>query len=134
MRRSCPTQHARRIHRYTYADYVALEQTSSTKHEFLDGEIYALAGGTEEHFALAAEYCGFSGNAVVAKPCRVHTSEIRIYVEPAGQRLVGGIRSGRQGGVLPCDPFVACIYHVLHVGSGALRFTIKPHLANGRCA
>jgi len=24
-------------HRYTYADYVALELDSSTKHEFLDG-------------------------------------------------------------------------------------------------
>jgi hypothetical protein len=37
---------------------------------------------------LLSRYCGFSGNAVVAKPCRVHASEIRIYVEPAGQRLV----------------------------------------------
>lgn len=35
-----------RLHRYTYADYVALEQTSSTKHEFLGGEIYAMAGGS----------------------------------------------------------------------------------------
>jgi len=37
--------HARRVHRYTYADYVALELHTSTKHEFLDGEIYAMAGG-----------------------------------------------------------------------------------------
>jgi hypothetical protein len=34
---------ARGHHRYTYADYVALEQDSTTKHEFLDGEIYAMA-------------------------------------------------------------------------------------------
>ena len=34
----------RRIHRYTYADYVALEMISTGKHEFLDGEIYAMAG------------------------------------------------------------------------------------------
>jgi Uma2 family endonuclease len=31
---------AKRLHRYTYSDYVALELDSSTKHEFLDGEIY----------------------------------------------------------------------------------------------
>ena len=28
----------RRLHRYTYTDYVALEQQSTTKHEFLDGD------------------------------------------------------------------------------------------------
>ncbi len=31
---------SRRHHRYTYAQYVVLEQTSDTKHEFFDGEIY----------------------------------------------------------------------------------------------
>lgn len=32
-----------RLHRYTYADYVALERESPTKHEFFEGEIYAMA-------------------------------------------------------------------------------------------
>ncbi len=75
---------ARRIHRYTYADYVALEQVSSTKHEFLDGEIYAMAGGSEEHSALAAAMLRLLGNAIGERPCRVHTSDLRIYVEAAG--------------------------------------------------
>jgi Uma2 family endonuclease len=74
----------KRLHRYTYADYVALEQDSSTKHEFLDGEIYAMAGGSEEHSALAAEVLRALGNAVGERPCRVHTSDLRIYVESAG--------------------------------------------------
>ncbi|MBK6696347.1 MAG: Uma2 family endonuclease [Myxococcales bacterium] len=63
--------HATRLHRYTYADYVALERESPTKHEFLDGEIYAMAGGSEEHSALAAEVLRVLGNAVGEKPCRV---------------------------------------------------------------
>ena len=33
---------ARRVHRYTYADYVAVEADSDIKHEFLDGEIPSL--------------------------------------------------------------------------------------------
>jgi hypothetical protein len=33
--------------RYTYAQYVAVEQQSDIKHEFLDGAIYAMAGGTQ---------------------------------------------------------------------------------------
>jgi Uma2 family endonuclease len=75
---------ARRLHRYTYAEYVALERESSTKHEFLDGEIYAMAGGSEEHSALAAEVLRVLGNGIGDRPCRVHTSDLRIYVEAAG--------------------------------------------------
>lgn len=73
-----------RLHRYTYADYVALEETSSTKHEYLAGEIYPMAGGTEEHSALAAEVLRALGNAVGDRPCRVHTPDLRIYVEATG--------------------------------------------------
>ncbi len=76
--------HARRLHRYTYADYVALELSSSTKHEFFDSEIYAMAGGSEEHSALAAETLRALGNAIGERPCRVHTSDLRIYVEAVG--------------------------------------------------
>jgi Uma2 family endonuclease len=45
---------ARRLH-HTYADYLAVEHTSPVKHEYLDGEIFAMAGGTPEHAALAAQ-------------------------------------------------------------------------------
>lgn len=75
---------ARRLHRYTYADYVALELDSPTKHEFLDGEIYAMAGGSEEHSALAAEVVRALGIATGDGPCRAHTSDLRIYVESVG--------------------------------------------------
>jgi Uma2 family endonuclease len=75
---------ARRLHRYTYAEYAALEQSSPTKHEFLDGEIYAMAGGSEDHSALSAEVLRALGNAIGDRPCRVHTSDLRIYVEASG--------------------------------------------------
>lgn len=75
---------ARGVHRYTYADYVALELSSTTKHEFLGGEIYAMAGGTEEHSALGAEMLRALGNAIGDRPCRAHTSDLRIYVEAVG--------------------------------------------------
>jgi Uma2 family endonuclease len=74
----------RRLHRYTYAEYTAFENISAEKHEFLDGEIYAMAGGSEEHSALSAAMVRLLGNAVGDRPCRVHTSDLRIYIEPAG--------------------------------------------------
>src|SRR5258708_11885469 len=73
-----------RLHRYTYADYVALEMLSGSKHEFLDGEIYAMAGGSEEHSALAAATLRVRGTAVGNRPCLVRTSDLRIYVEAVG--------------------------------------------------
>ena len=73
-----------RLHRYTYSDYVALEESSSTKHEYLAGEIYAMAGGSEEHSALAAEVLRALGNAVGDRTRRVHTSDLRVYVEATG--------------------------------------------------
>jgi Uma2 family endonuclease len=41
------------LHRYTFQDYLALENSSSVRHEFWTGEICAMAGGTPEHAALA---------------------------------------------------------------------------------
>lgn len=80
-----PTMYpGRPLHRYTYADYVVLERDSLTKHEFFDGEIYAMAGGSEEHSALAAEVLRALGNAIGDRPCRAHTSDLRIYVEDSG--------------------------------------------------
>ncbi|HEY1546928.1 MAG TPA: Uma2 family endonuclease [Kofleriaceae bacterium] len=70
--------------RYTYAQYVALEEHSDIKHEFLDGAIYAMAGGTEEHSALAASAIVALGGALGERPCRIHTSDLRIYVEAVG--------------------------------------------------
>ncbi|MBK7074518.1 MAG: Uma2 family endonuclease [Myxococcales bacterium] len=75
----------RRVHRYTYADYVGVEVASPTgKHEFIDGEIYAMAGGTETHSRLSAEVLRLLGNALVDGPCQVHTSDLRLYVEAVG--------------------------------------------------
>ena len=75
---------ARGHHRYTYADYVAVELESSVKHEFLDGEIYAMAGGSEDHSALSAQILRALGNAIGDRPCRAHTSDLRLYVEAVG--------------------------------------------------
>lgn len=85
-------------HRYTYAQYVALEKMSPTKHEFFDGEIYAMAGGSEEHSALAARVLAVLDQAIGDRPCRVPTSDLRIYVEAVG------LATFPDGSVI-CGPF-----------------------------
>jgi Uma2 family endonuclease len=72
------------LHRYTYQDYVWLEEESSTRHEFLDGEIVAMAGGTPEHAAMAAEVIGQLREKLRGSPCRVFTSDLGVRVMATG--------------------------------------------------
>jgi Uma2 family endonuclease len=71
--------------RYTYAEYLGLEASSNVKHEFLDGQIYAMAGGTPEHAALAAAVIGLLFfPAVRAGRCRPHDADLRVRVPATG--------------------------------------------------
>ena len=72
----------RRVH-HTYADYLALEQESPIRHEYLDGEIYAMAGGSPDHAALAASVIRILGNAL-PPGCRTFTSDLRVRVAATG--------------------------------------------------
>jgi len=71
----------RRHHRYTYADYVGIETYSEIKHEFLDGEIYAMAGGSRNHAALGLAMGSELRNAVEGRDCTVQSSDLRIYMK-----------------------------------------------------
>ncbi|MEJ7729262.1 MAG: Uma2 family endonuclease [Polyangiaceae bacterium] len=67
------------LHRYPYAEYVALEEHSAVRHEFVAGEIYAMAGGTPEHAAIAASVLRLLGNLLPAG-CRGYTSDLRVRI------------------------------------------------------
>jgi Uma2 family endonuclease len=69
------------VGRTAFADYLAAEKASAIRHEFLDGLVYAMAGGTPEHGALAAAFIGELRSALRGKPCRVFTSDVRVRVD-----------------------------------------------------
>jgi len=66
--------------RVTYAGYLEREAVSDVKHEFIAGELFAMAGGTVEHGALAAAFIAQLGAALGGKPCRTFTSDVRVLV------------------------------------------------------
>jgi Uma2 family endonuclease len=74
---------AHRIH-HTWAEYLALERSSNVKHEYLDGQIYAMAGGTPEHAALAATVIGLLFPQLRDGRCRVHDADLRVRVRETG--------------------------------------------------
>lgn len=73
---------ARRLH-YTYAEYLVLEEQSSVRHEYLDGEIYAMAGGSPDHAALAAQVIRLLGPQL-PPGCRAFTSDLRVRIPATG--------------------------------------------------
>lgn len=64
---------------YTYEEYVSFENGSNVKHEFLDGQIYAMAGGTAEHAALAAASIGQLYAQLRGSECVPFTSDLRVH-------------------------------------------------------
>jgi Uma2 family endonuclease len=70
--------------RYTRAEYIALERSSNVKHEFLDGRMYAMSGGSREHAAIAVNVSTLLNLALRGKPCAVHSSDLRVHVLDSG--------------------------------------------------
>lgn len=67
----------------TFAEYLRFESGSSTKHEFVDGQVFSMAGGTAEHGALAMSMATLIGERLRGKPCRVFRSDVRVRVREA---------------------------------------------------
>lgn len=70
--------------RYTRAEYIAFERAANSKHEYLDGNIYARAGGSREHALVAVNVGTLLNQALRGRPCAVHSSDLRIRVVETG--------------------------------------------------
>ncbi|MDQ3035487.1 MAG: Uma2 family endonuclease [Myxococcota bacterium] len=66
------------------AGYLAFERTAAEKHEYVNGEMYAMAGGSPLHAAIAASLARILGNALVGSRCGVASSDLRVHVRSTG--------------------------------------------------
>jgi len=71
-------------HSYTLRDYLDVEELSVVRHELIDGEIVAMAGGTPEHAALASAIPALLGDQLRGQPCRTYSADLRIRVQATG--------------------------------------------------
>lgn len=69
---------------FTFAEYVAQEQASDTKHELVNGEIFAMAGGTIEHGRLASRVTAALLAQLRGRPCEAFSSDVRVRVLATG--------------------------------------------------
>lgn len=70
--------------RATYADYLATEKASEARHEYIDGVIVAMAGGSDEHNAIASRFGGLC-MARLRADCRHYTADQRFWIAATGR-------------------------------------------------
>jgi len=64
-------------------DYLAGEETAPIKHEYVAGEVFAMAGAGKAHVTVALNLATMLRNHFRGSPCRVYISDMKVRVEPA---------------------------------------------------
>jgi Uma2 family endonuclease len=70
--------------RYTPEEYLALERQADFKSEYLDGTIFAMAGGTRVHSLIAVNMAGELRTQLKSRHCETYTSDMRVLISQTG--------------------------------------------------
>jgi len=68
----------------TFAKFLEQERASDTRHELVNGEIFAMAGGTIEHGRLTSNVTILLGAQLRGRPCSAFSSDVLIRVLATG--------------------------------------------------
>lgn len=71
----------------TAAEYLAFERSALEKHEFANGEMFAMAGAPRRHNLLVGNVVGELRNLLRDGTCEVYPSDMRVK-DPASDRYV----------------------------------------------
>jgi Uma2 family endonuclease len=65
-------------------EYLHRERSGDAKHEYLAGDVFAMAGGSEEHNLIVGNTLASLHAQLRRRPCRVYPSDMRVKVEQTG--------------------------------------------------
>ena len=73
---------AQAAHQPTFSanDYLAWEPTQLDRHEYLDGEVFAIAGAEDRHVTVAGNCYMALRQHLSGSPCRTYMSDMRLFV------------------------------------------------------
>jgi len=72
---------AEQVHLISPEEYLAAEETSQVKHEYIDGYTYAMAGATDAQAAIVWNLTVLVGTILRGTPCRGRGSDTKIRVQ-----------------------------------------------------
>lgn len=66
------------------AEYLAFEQASEGRHEFINGQIIAISGASRAHVLIVSMTVHLLMSQLRGKPCEVYANDMRVKVAPSG--------------------------------------------------
>lgn len=76
-----PQEKARR---YTPEEYLELERQSDVRHEYYEGEIYAMAGETLKHSQICVNLAREVSSQIKGKPCQALSPNMKVRAQTKG--------------------------------------------------
>ena len=74
------------VKRFSVSEYYELERAATYKSDFYEGEIFAMAGGTERHSRICTNVLTELGQRLKGRPCLPYESNLRLKVIANGLR------------------------------------------------
>lgn len=68
---------------FTAADYLAWEPAQLDRHEYFDGEVFAMAGAEDRHVTVSMNIAFALRQHLSGSPCRTYMSDMRLHVAAA---------------------------------------------------
>ncbi len=70
--------------RFSVEDYLAFEEHSEIKHEYINGEIYAMSGASVRHNQIAGNLFARLLNRLRGSPCQVFFADVKLHLKEVG--------------------------------------------------
>ena len=78
---------ALQIHYISVEEYLSGEQLSDVKHEYIAGQVYAMAGASNVHNIIALNLAAALHNHLDGSPCVPYVSDMKVKVKAAHEEL-----------------------------------------------
>ncbi|MEO1166881.1 MAG: Uma2 family endonuclease [Chloroflexota bacterium] len=97
---------------YTVEEWLAHQEATDRRYDYIDGEIYAMSGGTLRHGKIAGRVVTALNNGLQGKGCTVYTSDVAVkisdtkYVYPDASALCGEPIPADEAGTMLANPTV----------------------------
>ena len=77
-----PPQYAaeQQLHYLSVEDYLKLEETSATRHEYIGGELFAMTGATRRHNVICLNIATALRAHLRDGPCRTYIEAVKVHL------------------------------------------------------
>ena len=77
--------HAEQKAVFAAADYLTWEASQTERHEFIDGDVFAMAGAEDRHVTVCGNFYIALRQYLSGTPCRTYMAEMKLNVASANQ-------------------------------------------------